>query len=51
MSKVYIITKETVDHLGQTVRYTGAVDECFLHMALIYAELEGYTVVSVEERQ
>lgn len=51
MSKVYIITKEAVDHLGQTVRYTGAVSEYFLQTAITYAELEGYKVVSIEERK
>ena len=50
MTKVYIITKEAVDHLGQTVRYTGAVDETFLQTAINNAELEGYKV-SIEERK
>ena len=49
--KVYIITKESKDHLGQTRQYTAVVDESFLKTAITNAELEGYTVVSIQERK
>lgn len=50
MKRVYIITKEARDHLGQIVRYTAVVDEGYVQTACENAKLEGYAVVSVAER-
>lgn len=49
-SKKYIITKETVNHLNQPIRYSTVVDAEHVQMVVENAKLEGYAIVSVNER-
>lgn len=49
-SKKYIITKETVNHLNQLIRYSTVVDAEHVRMVVENAKLEGYAIVSVKER-
>ena len=45
----YMITKRTINHLSQPVRYTAAIDESYLQTAIENAILEGYTIISIKK--
>ena len=49
--KAHIITLQYIDHLGQARKSTRVTSEDHLAQELENARLEGYTIVSVEERK
>lgn len=51
MSKTFKVTKSYVDHLGQTRLIYCSVDEKNVQQYCDNAKLEGYTIVSIEEKK